>query len=403
MDENVELRAELEEKKKIYKLEHEELNKQLLDAKHKMDVTNLEHNETLLKMENIQDELNKHQALEAACSKKTTEVQTKSSEARRSLLNSYKSPKKFINQVFADSDSDDEMQVSQTISPRKTPKKTTNAAILGITPQKAGISKFNPAECSLIDWLNSLETTIDWLRSSNVDDSQIIRLIVMSLPTSLSWVGNHIDEDAKNNLPKATKNLIQLIMGSQGTISDFLSSKKMLQEHPLSYLHRLRKYLEASNININDSFAIKSTLDRLYQNLDQTTVVELKRKLVNITRFDDITRTLKEVVQLTHNNEKVSSMINSLSITDVTEFDGGNLDSIQPRRKVIGPCFGCGETGHLKRDCKNRSPQKMVKHGNQRETKTEKDGRRFWCKNCGKNNTHSTKYCKKTKKPQKTD
>ena len=365
----------------------------------KMDISNLEHNETLLKMEEIQDELNKHRSLEDECSKKTTELQNTTSEARKRLLSNYKSPEKRGNSIIVDSDSDDE-PFSQTISPRKTTKASPKAAILGLTPTKAGISKFNPAECSFIDWLNSLETTFEWLRSSNISDEQIIRLIIMSLPTSLSWVGNHLDERAKKNLKLANTNLIELIMGSQGTISDFLSAKKMLQEHPLSYLHRLKNYLEASNININDNFALKSTLDRLYANLDQSTVVELKRKLVNVTSFDQISKTLKDVVQLTNNNQKVASLMNSVTFNDDNQL--GSLNLIRSRQTGIGPCYFCGRMGHLKRDCKRR-PQKKETIAKDRESRTEKEGRNsYWCKKHGRNSSHSTKYCK-SKDVKKTD
>ena len=131
---------------------------------------------------------------------------------------------------IADSDEDES---SQFISPTKvSPKKASTGAILSLTPAKAGLSKFNPSEGTFIDWLNANETIFEWIKSSGVDDKQIIRLIIMSLPQSLAWVGNHLDEDAKTNLKKAMKNFIKLIMGAQGTISDFLNAKKAIQEHP---------------------------------------------------------------------------------------------------------------------------------------------------------------------------
>ena len=110
-------------------------------------------------------------------------------------MNSPKKTKTKSNDLFI-SDSEDDFE--QNISPTKfKQRKVTSSAILSLTPQKAGIPKFNPADCSFIDWLTSLETTFDWLKSSDVDEAKIIQLIIMSLPTNLAWVGQNLDEESK--------------------------------------------------------------------------------------------------------------------------------------------------------------------------------------------------------------
>ena len=88
---------------------------------------------------------------------------------------------------------------------------------------------------------------------------------------------NNLIDDVNRDLKiihdniESVDNARALADGIRGTINDFLSAKKQVSEHPLAFLHRLKNYLEASNININDQFALQSTVDRLYSNLDQTT------------------------------------------------------------------------------------------------------------------------------------
>ena len=279
--------------------------------------------------------------------------------------------------LFANLPSDDDDEVptpgSQFMSPKRVSSSAPAINSLMLQPSKAGISKYNPAEGSIVDWFAHNRTQVEYVRSMGASDEQIVHLILMNLPATYSWISSNLTEEEKKDIDKAATKIIKLVMGSTSALHSFLEIRKGALEHPLAFLDRLRNFAEVSGQKINDALVLKLILERLETNLDPATSLELKRTLTKQpTSIQDISAALEKAIKLTSPSSQANALVNMLETTGINAFG-------HQRRKENEKCHNCGKKGHYASDCW---------HG--RESSDKKDGSK------GKGQRWKKKFKKKT-------
>ena len=388
---NVQIRSEMNQKETEFEGEKNAVNQELDKKKKELDDLQTQNAMLIIQMEEKQDQINDEKCNQISLKSQSHDFQEESIKQRRKLIRQQKvkpehtsaditmDNQKVDVTMFSSGESEEEEddEKQQVMSPQPYPKPRMNTTILSLTPSKAGIPKFNPSEQSFVDWLQGNQQVFSWLKSSSVPDEQIVRLIILSLPPQMTWIGQNLT--TTSNLETAKKEMLELVMGQASTVKNFLSVTKGLQEHPLAFYQRLKNYLLSSNVNLNDKFAITTMLERLYANLDGNLATEMKRQLGDtVNTCDKVFEALKKAIKLTSNQTFSSNMAN-LQLTS-TQNDHTTLtpvNAFQHRQQQFrGNCYECDKYGHYARDCnqrKNKMKKSYNNHG-QRETKTPKTG-----------------------------
>ena len=305
------------------------------------------------------------------------------------------SPLKFAlnNASFMD-DSDDEEEFG---TPERTMAKNTMNSITAMTfstPQKLGLTKWDPNLMNFSEWFSSMRMPIEGAQSqSGNNEKQIIRLVLMCLPHKYSWVVNSIADDTQiNTIEKAKKAILKMIYGERGLMEDFFDMKMHQSEHPMTFLTRCQSNLESTE-DMDSAFVLKAIEEKLIKFLDRATKVELQRILANEDRknltFQKLKDALQKAITLTGNEQDKSNGKDEI------------LSAINAIQRRLNRCYICDSTDHFASQCnKHYSKSKRgtfkPKEGFRRESKDKKDGNCFYCKQPG----HWKNNCKLRKERQ---
>ena len=268
------------------------------------------------------------------------------------------------NFTMVDSDDTDGEEPSQFMSPKR-PSSSAAINALMLQPSKSGLTKFNPAEGTIIDWFAHNRTQVSYIRSLGLTDEQVVRLLLMNLPANLSWIASNLTEDELGNVDKAAAKVIKLVMGSTTPLHNFLAVQKGALEHPLAFLDRLRNLAEVAGHKTNDPLVLKLFLEKLESNLDPATSLELKRSLSKPpTNISDITAALNTAIKLTSSTSLMTPHNNAL-VTMMEQFSVNAMGKRQASKS--DKCFNCGKTGHWASDCWAGRESKDSKDGSRRK------------------------------------
>ena len=248
VNDNVQIRQEMEQNDQEYQEERNKVNNALNQKKSELQEIEVRNILLVKKMEEKQDLINDTMCKKVSMESQSMDLQEQTMNQRKKLLRQpkLKEEVKSANNTahmnsyeMPSSEESDEEEEKQIVSPK--PKTKTSILSLSLTPSKAGIQKFNPQEQTFIDWLNSQSPTFSYLKSGAVPEEQIVRMIILSLPPQMAWVGQNLSNSA--NLEQSKKDMLELVSGQNTTVKNFLTVTKGLQEHPLAFFQRLKSYL----------------------------------------------------------------------------------------------------------------------------------------------------------------
>ena len=323
-----------ENSKAVLRQQIEDMNKQFTKDKqeHKAEIDELKSrilnlNENKLDLERQIEDATKNANQLSDMSFSITEAQEKltgsTKKQRENMLKgSIKQSSPVKADIFAELQSDDDDEIPSPVSQFMSPKRVSSSApainSIMLQPAKAGISKYNPAEGSIVDWFAHNRTQIEYVRSMGASEEQIVHLVLMNLPANYSWISSNLTEAEKKNIDHAATKIIKLIMGSTSTLHSFLEIRKGALEHPLAFLNRLRNFAEVSGQNINNALVLKLILERLETNLDPATSLELKRTLTQEpTSIQDISAALEKAIKLTSPGSQANTLVNMMEAASI--------------------------------------------------------------------------------------
>ena len=136
--------------------------------------------------------------------------ETAASAQEYSEYNSSQCPDEFI-----DSD-DEENNVNLFGGQQSTSRARIN--VLSLTPHKLGFRQWNPAECNLLTHLNHIRIPLKvHLTNRTGTNTDMSNMILLTLPSTYSWVGDTIEVGDKTDVFKFMALLVKLIDGGAAT------------------------------------------------------------------------------------------------------------------------------------------------------------------------------------------
>ena len=416
----------IDEKQREFEIEKEKLATELEQKKDALEKYKTDNEQLGVQVMHVTDQLNKAMDRKQEYEDYERILGSSSKKQRQNMSMIIKTSPNKTNSIQMrtlhneDSDTDEEEVPSQSMTPKKGHR---NISLMTMTPSKAGITKYLPEESTITDWLANNKVQIEYVKDT-VDEKQAIRMILMSLPSSLQWVAQTLTGAETTNLSTATSKIIELIQGKGGSIANFMSLSKGPVEHPMAFLIRMRNCLTTTGHGKeDDKFALEAVKEKLNKNLDQTTAVELKRKLgsTSLSTFAQLTTALTEALDLTNGNQ-TSTLLTSIQPDDaevnVFASKNSNGNGRQWNRRNNGKhhenkgrnqgngrqngkatCDICGKDNHILKNCfyntfENNREQRTKKSGSSKNVECFQCKGNHYVRDCptrAKNNSNESK------------
>ena len=312
--------------------------------------------------------------------------------------------------VGLDSESDDD-DIPKHSSPCRPGRKLNNLSKgLPTSLGKLGLSVFNPAKSSKIEYLSKFCMLVEDNKSAD-DFKSIKQLLYQAFADDSNFRIQDLSADDESSLTKLSHAIIKQDNGDSIDLMKAFESEQLRHgETHLNFFHRVCVLYEFATEFVDQEWKDSHVhAQKIYNKIDDSLPAAARSKfrelMMEARRNSSMTvakiRTCLDTVLLIFGDELKSAMGSQRHIVPIVDAIQSKPKQFQERKKGF-VCWICGSPGHMKRDC----PQK----GNNRESKTSgrKDQARcFTCQGFGhmstvcpnKQNGHS-KWSRDTKKNQ---
>ena len=107
-------------------------------------------------------------------------------------------------------------------------------------PSKYGMRTWNPVTSNIFAHLQSCKIGIAQAQDQKVSDSQIMNLVLMTLPAEYQYISDFMEDTDKTSLDTFLAKIVELIQGSkQEQLSVFLREHRKPGENILGYFSRI--------------------------------------------------------------------------------------------------------------------------------------------------------------------
>ena len=312
--------------------------------------------------------------------------------------------------VGLDSESEDDYTPKHS-SPCRPGRKLNNLSKgLPTSLGKLGLSVFNPAKSSKIEYLSKFCMLVEDYKSAD-DFKSIKQLLYQAFADDSNFRIQDLSSDDKSSLTKLSHAIIKQDNGDSIDLMKAFESEQLRHgETHLNFFHRVCVLYEFATEFVDSDWKDSHVhAQKIYNKIDDSLPAAARSKfrelMMEARKNSSMTvakiRTCLDTVLLIFGDELKSAMGSQRHIVPIVDAIQSKPKQFQERKKGF-VCWICGSSGHMKRDC----PQK----GNNRESKTSgrKDQARcFTCQGFGhmstvcpnKQNGHS-KWSRDTKKNQ---
>ena len=180
-------------------------------------------------------------------------------------------PKKELDEDSV-SDSQSEIAIGSTSSNficNNEEKGKVNATV----PSKYGMRTWNPVTSNIFAHLQSCKIGIAQAQDQKVSDSQIMNLVLMTLPAEYQYISDFMEDSDKASLDTFLAKIIELIQGSkQEQLSVFLREHRKPGENILGYFSRISALYRHSSGKKdadleNDKFGVQLIYQKTFEGM----------------------------------------------------------------------------------------------------------------------------------------
>ena len=282
-----------------------------------------------------------------------------------------------------DMESEDEEEIPMHSSPCR-PVRKINSLSKGLPTSlsKLGMSAFNPAKSTKIEYLNKFIMLVEDYDSPD-DFKQIKQLVYQAFADDRNFRIQDLSGDDKSSLVKLAHAIIKQDDGdSIDLMKSFESEQLRHGETHLNYLHRVSVlYQFATEINDGAWKDQHVHAQKIYNKIDDSLPTNSRSKFRELMMEDrkkssmtvDKIRTCLDTILLIFGDELKSAMGSQRHVVPIVDAIQSKHKQYSEKKKTV-ICWNCGSSGHMKRFCPET--------GNNREPKTSGRKGQVQCFSC---------------------
>ena len=235
-------------------------------------------------------------------------------------------------------------------------------------PAKYGMRTWNPVTSNIFSHLQSCKIGIAQAQDQKVSESQIMNLVLMTLPAEYQYISDFMEATDKETLDKFLAKIVELIQGSkQEQLSVFLREHRKAGENILGYFSRISALYKHSSGKTdsdleNDKFGVQLIYQKTFEGMTGGQRAELQRLAeTKVIAGDMKFSELKKNVAASARKASVATFVNE-NFQSGTQIQALNDIEDTPKKfrknttsKPVPKCYICNKPGHYARNCYSKN------------------------------------------------
>ena len=265
---------------------------------------------------------------------------------------------------------------------KSTDSKETYHKTLIFKPSSFGLSQWNPNTQDISSYIDRVLKACSEAKEVGAKETQLIRLIMRTLPDQYEFVESFIEESKKNKHEEFAKEVVRILGAkTQRQMHNFITAQRKTGESLLSYFARIVMLYRSSN-NLPDDWETKQChTGAIYSKIYEACYDSQRTELMRLADQDLEKGTLeiKKLREILINVSKLADdKFRSEVASEINVVEGPKAEKSKPSQNQSKrvTCWFCKKRGHVKREC-YAYKKVLLGEGKNRETADSPDGRKL--------------------------